>query len=391
MQSKLKEVSALLGHGGSEIFPKQTRILADQGDLGSWVNMPYFSGDSTTRYAVRPNGDAMTTEECLAVAEAARVDVAFFSKPLAVGTDATEFKDAPPCLAYLVQIGFPEGSRNTGLYNIAVLLKKRFPDEWEKRLYEYNEQFMRPPLSSTEAQAVIGSFKKGKEYRFKCSDSPLAQHCNAGLCRTRKYGVGGGAGAVPDFGALTKQEGDDVVWFWTVNNHRVRLSTSELLTQRKFRERCAAVATILVPYMKQGDFDGIVARAMENPEIIPATEDTTKAGELWEFLEKYCLSPQAMSMEELLNGSLRPFDGDDRRTYFRMAGLSTFLRRYQFRDMSRGDIGRVIVQRGGQHHFTNPRGGPGEKRKGCNYWSVPTPARPAPLAVPPAIRDQGAF
>jgi hypothetical protein len=345
--------------------------------------MPAFGGDATTRYGVKPNGDAMTTLELLDAACAARVGPEFFSKPLTVGTDAVEFKDAPPCLACLVQVGFPEGSRNTGLYNLAVLLKKRYPDEWEKRLHEYNEQFMRPALSSTEVQTVIGSFKKGKEYRYKCSDIPLAQHCNASLCRGKRYGVGGGVGFMPDFGALTKQEGDQTVWFWTVNQHRVRLSTADLLNQRKFRERCAAVATIVVPYVKQADWDGIVARAMENTEIIPCTEDVTKAGELWEHVEKFCFSPQALSMDELLNGSQRPFDGEDGRTYFRLAGLSAYLKRQQFRDMERGDMGRVIAQRGGQHHFTNPRGGPGEKRRGCNYWSVPTPARPGPLELPP--------
>jgi hypothetical protein len=344
--------------------------------------MPAFGGDKTTRYGIKPNGDPMTTLELLDTAYAARVQPGVFSKPLSMGTDAAEFKDAPPCLGYLVQIGFPEGSRNTGLYNIAVLLKKRFPDEWEKRLHEYNERYMRPPLTSTEVQTVIGSFKKGKEYRYKCSESPIAQHCNSGLCRSKKYGVGGGTSALPDFGGLTKQEGDEVVWFWTVNQHRVKLSSSDLLNQRKFRERCADAATILVPYMKQADWDGIVARAMENPEIIPCSEDVTKAGELWEHVEKFCICPQAPSMDEVLNGSMRAFDGPDNRTYFRLAGLCGHLKRQQWREMGRGDIGRAIIQHGGQHHFTNLRSGPGEKRRGCNYWSVPTPARLEPLDVP---------
>jgi hypothetical protein len=390
MQSKLKEAAALLGFGTSEVFPKQVRILADQGDLGSWVNMPYFDGDATSRFGVKPNGDAMTMQEFLTAADAAKVGPEFFTKALAAAADVPEFKDAPPCLSYLVSSGFPEGTRNTGLFNIAVLLRKKCPDEWEQRLHEANARYLRPALSSSEVQTVIGSFRKGKEYRYKCSESPLAQHCNAGLCRTRKYGVGNGAGTMPEFGSLTKQEGDEAVFFWTINGQRVKLTAADLLTQRKFRERCLAVATIVVPFMKQNDWDAIVARAMENVEIIPCSEDVTKAGELWELVEKFCAAPgRAISMDEVLNGSLRPFNADDGRTYFRLAGLAAYLKRLQFRDMERGEISRVILQRGGQHHFTNPRG-PGEKRRGCNYWSVPTAACPASLDVPASITEQNA-
>ena len=43
MQSKLKEMSIILGYEGSEIFPKQTEILVERGDTGNFLNLPYYN------------------------------------------------------------------------------------------------------------------------------------------------------------------------------------------------------------------------------------------------------------------------------------------------------------------------------------------------------------
>lgn len=40
-QTKLTEISAALGCGGCEIFPKQLS-RANKNDIGNWINMPYF-------------------------------------------------------------------------------------------------------------------------------------------------------------------------------------------------------------------------------------------------------------------------------------------------------------------------------------------------------------
>ena len=46
-----------LGFAGSEIFPKQD-ALAKPEDKGNWLNMPYFGGDATDRYGIKPAGTA---------------------------------------------------------------------------------------------------------------------------------------------------------------------------------------------------------------------------------------------------------------------------------------------------------------------------------------------
>jgi len=57
MRDKLTEIKTLLGYGGSEVFPKQIR-LKSQDDTGNFLNLPYFNGDNTTRYAFKEDGSA---------------------------------------------------------------------------------------------------------------------------------------------------------------------------------------------------------------------------------------------------------------------------------------------------------------------------------------------
>ena len=61
MQDKLNEIKSVLGYGGSEVFPKQ-RELKSKDDTGNFLNLPYFNGDNTTRYAFDNNGEAVNLE-----------------------------------------------------------------------------------------------------------------------------------------------------------------------------------------------------------------------------------------------------------------------------------------------------------------------------------------
>ena len=49
MRDKLISVSAVLGYGGSEVFPKQVE-LKSKDDTGNFLNLPYFNCKNTTRY-----------------------------------------------------------------------------------------------------------------------------------------------------------------------------------------------------------------------------------------------------------------------------------------------------------------------------------------------------
>ena len=59
MQGKLKEIASALGYGTAEIFPKQTKLLLEKGDRGNILNMPYFGGETSTRYCHDDKGIAI--------------------------------------------------------------------------------------------------------------------------------------------------------------------------------------------------------------------------------------------------------------------------------------------------------------------------------------------
>mgnify|MGYP003330225212 CR=1 FL=1 len=75
-----------------------------------------------------------------------------------------DIKDGPPCLQVLLKQGFPEGTRNNGLFNVGVYLKKSKPESWETEIEEYNRKYVHPPLPAQEVLTLIGTLKK-KEYK----------------------------------------------------------------------------------------------------------------------------------------------------------------------------------------------------------------------------------
>ena len=144
MQDKLREISAGLGYGGVEIFPKQREVLVDRGDIGSWLNMPYFEGDESMRYAFDSKGDALSLTNFIKFVEERMItheELVELEVPV-----LDDIKDGPPCLQVLLKQGFPEGTRNNGLFNVGVYLKKSNPEKWDLEIEEYNRKYVHPPL-----------------------------------------------------------------------------------------------------------------------------------------------------------------------------------------------------------------------------------------------------
>ena len=63
VREKLKEISASIGYSNAELFPKQSSILLEKGDLGNFLNLPYYNAKETTRYAYKDDGTAATLQE----------------------------------------------------------------------------------------------------------------------------------------------------------------------------------------------------------------------------------------------------------------------------------------------------------------------------------------
>ena len=151
IREKLREVASGLGYSSVEVFPKQSTILIEKGDLGNFLNLPYYNAKNTTRYAYKDDGTAATLREFISL----------YNKYSVAGTDEVAIqvsgdviKDGPPCLQQLCTQGFPEGTRNNGLFNIGVYLRKFDPDNWKTLLEEHNRSHMTPPLAAQEVVIV---------------------------------------------------------------------------------------------------------------------------------------------------------------------------------------------------------------------------------------------
>ena len=110
-QDALRDLASGLGFGGSEIFPKQTEVLLERGDLGNWLNMPYFGGDDTNRFAIKPDGTQAKAQEFLAAVGRVALSPSELEGVSYAKADDI-LPDGPPCLQALCAAGFPEGQRN---------------------------------------------------------------------------------------------------------------------------------------------------------------------------------------------------------------------------------------------------------------------------------------
>ena len=109
----------LTGNTNIEMFPKQDNLKPT--DFGSLINLPYYKGNS--RQLIDLNGNALNLEEMLKIA------------PSRVRT-----LDQLAPFKLLAKKDFPEG-RNNRTFSATAFLQKYCPEDWKKRVVEYNKLF----------------------------------------------------------------------------------------------------------------------------------------------------------------------------------------------------------------------------------------------------------
>ena len=385
MQRRLQEIAARLGFGTAEVFPKQTAVKAEDGDLASWINMPYFACDATTRFAINTSGDAMSAEEFLAAAEAARQPASWFAGSLPRTSDA--LPDGPPCLQHLMEIGFPRGSWNTGMFNLGVYCRKAQPDNWKGHLVQLNAiNFPPDKWPSSDLNGIQKSLSK-KDYAYQCNNPTLAQHCDRATCRTRKYGVGtGGANSLPVLSSLTMLQTDPPLWFLEIEGHRIKFTTAELLNPLAFQEKCCNYA-VIVPVVGRAQWVEHLRLAMSAVNKIPVGNDAdgddgSAKAHFKILLEKFCTSPrQARYRDEILLG--KPFTEGDK-TSFQVIDLINYLADKNFKDFRRNEVVIALRDLGG----VSRKARFGSQAKEIRFWELPSFATAqVSLTVPPELMD----
>jgi hypothetical protein len=360
IQRRMREFASILGHGNAEIYPKQSKIVSDRGDVGSWINMPYFDAAATQRYGFDWSGKQLDMLEFVAYAKHVMVSPQDFLAFKVVETEA--LVDGPPCLNHLVSMGFPPGTRNNGLLNMGVYAKKFNPDSWQSLVEEYNQKYMNPPLETIEVLGVIKSLQR-KDFCYMCKQPPIAQYCNAPRCRTKKYGVGMGDLGMPKFGSLTKLSTVPPIWFLEVEGGgRLELTTDELQSQRLFQNKCMEVLNVM-PIMPKNDmWQELVHRLLMDVNIVEMPPEVSPVGQLRQHLEDFLLSRvQARTSDELLLGKPWLNNGFH---YFRFKDFLAYLERQKFRDFKPTYVGMYLKEWGTQPKFWNIRGA------GCNCLMI---------------------
>lgn len=302
VQPKLVAIAALLGFSGSEVFPKQQEILVDRGDTGNFLNMPYFGGAHTTRYAYNDKAESLGLEEFLAFAESRVMDRdTFLDLPTELEKSEEVLPKGPPCLQQLAAQGFGEGGRNNALFNLGVYARMAAPDKWEERVRHYNNTLMIPPLPDKEVDIIVSQLNK-KEYFYKCDDQPIASHCNKEVCIGRKFGIGPGQKS-NDLDSLTKINGDPPIWIMNVDGKRVELGTDSLVSQKNFQKDCLNQINVYPKAMSEKAWAARMQTLLSNLTLIEAPPEATAKGELEELLTSFCCDrARGVEKEQILQG-----------------------------------------------------------------------------------------
>ena len=363
VQALMREFAHLLGHGNAEVFPKQTRIISERGDIGSWINMPYMNFANTTRYAIDDYGNKLTFEEFLRHAQSKIANIKELSKTKFKVREDDALAGGPPCLNHLCAIGFPQGTRNNGLFNLAIYAQKAHGDDWKAHVLDYNQKYMNPPMEIAEVNGVIKSLSK-KSFTYTCKQPPLTQYCHMSKCRGCKHGIGTGDLGMPKLGSLTKIKTVPPIWFLEIEGgSRLELTTEQLQSQKAFQYKCMEKLNIMPVMPKMEVWNEMIGSLLSTVVEVEVPKDTSPAGQLLVHLEEFCTSRvQGKVPEDLLLG--KPYTSGDH-IYIRFKDFLAYLQRQRFNLLKHNEIVSTIQDLDPIRKFFNLKG------KGTNTLGIP--------------------
>lgn len=382
VQSTLKRWASLLGYPSAEIFPKQTRVGGQ--NVGSWINLPYFGGDATTRYCVGVDG-VKGLEEFLDT-------VVYYDAISVAQVDETEGQGAskmPPCLAALTANGVVEGQRNAALFNFAVFYRKSQPANWETAVTTHNSQFFSPPLEYREVQGIIKSVSRIK-YQYLCEQPPIQAFCNREACVKLPFGVGHmpwqERGSYDDFvvSNCRKFLSDPPKYTIEVNGRDIGLSWEELFTYRILKSRIGERLDLMCPDIKQAQWEQQLRQLLATKTDVEAPDDASMMGLIVEkFYEFLTLRERAQNKEDLLKGLPVQAEG---KVLFKASDFRRYLQGYKLDKFEMADLFIALRKQGCDHARVRVNG------KLVTVWAFPLTAtneQTEAFAMPDFTKDFG--
>ena len=383
MVQKLNEFAASLGYGGSEIFPKQIS-RANERDRGNWINLCYWDGDKTERYAIH-KGKKLNLESFIDLAEKKTVTYEQLENYQTELVDL--FDDGPPCLQHLMTMGFPEGGRNISLFNVGVYYRKKNPDDWQEDLMKFNYEHVSTPLPSNEVNGLVKAVSK-KDYAYTCRQSPICNYCEKSKCMKRDYGIGGiGGGQTIEIDAITKYETENrssVRWYIEVQGERIEITTQQLLDQNQLQKICVEKQNKCPAKMPAPKWEHRINELLSSVEVIQDPDDASPQGQFEKVLDAFLTGKvQARHKDEIMNG--KPWnDTEDGKVFFRSEDLFIYLESRRFRYPSQHQVWSWLRLIGGDRKTFRIKG------KVVKVWSVPTPEfyEDEELDIPSTVEEE---
>ena len=321
VRERIRLWASLFGYQGCDVFPAQD--VMDELASGNWINLPYFQGDRSLRYAYREDGSALTMDEFLEYAESVKIDRRFLEEWEADNKSVTEDTEtpwygSPPCLKTLAELGgFVAGKRNNGFFNVSLYLKRRHGVGWKESARAYNQKYFDPPLRDDEIRDTLGSVGR-RNYSYTCDKSPICEACNRQACMKVAFGVGtierGRTSSSIELGKLQKILTEPPTWRILADGKAVELMTIDFMTQSRFWLRVAEETDRIGEPMQPTVWRKTLQDKLDNVEHITVPSEGTLRGEVRNHLVEFCSSrAKAREIDEILQG--RPWTADGR-TYF---------------------------------------------------------------------------
>jgi len=347
LRKRLDAARKFLGYPKAEIFPKQDNVNFLENNYGNWLNLPYYDGDQSFRYAYKDDGSRAVLQDFFALHEQyVQTEETFKAVKIPDKARKREMTDqeiesgAPPCVGTMLNDGVEKGYRNNAMFNVAVFCRKAYGAKWKEKVEEYNAKiFPEGKLGLDELANIINSVNK-KSYEYQCKIEPQCSLCDKEQCLTKRYGVGGGDDGLEEFfiEALTKVETEPPTWYATIRGKIVKLSTSELNNQNMLIERCMDKHIFGLQPLPPTRYRAMLAALAdtENFQIQEVPQEDKLSGLLWDHIGKYCSKGKDKS-DQLERG--HAFKDDEAQIFFiNIENLHKYLKKQEFRHYDFNDL-----------------------------------------------------
>ena len=155
-------MASAIGHSGCEVFPKQDKIIEERGDLGNFINLPYYKAEETMRYC-----SIKRVVPCLWISfsrrqqEKSRVSMSELTRHgVRSQSQRIHFSDGAYCLELISSLGKVTENRNIFMFMMGVYCRMKWSDDWKSHHEEYNRILCEPPLPAREVCSYRNLWRK---------------------------------------------------------------------------------------------------------------------------------------------------------------------------------------------------------------------------------------